>query len=98
MNIDRQSYLKQLDTKKHNGMIKIITGLRRSGKSYLLFKLFFEKLLSQGIDEKHIIRIQLDDLENIKLRDKIALFNNIKAKIIDNKSHEKAEVKFNQRC
>ena len=87
MNINRQSYLKQLDAKKHNGMIKIITGLRRSGKSYLLFRLFYEKLLSQGIDESHIIRIQLDDLEYIDLRDKIALFKNIKAKIIDSKMY-----------
>ena len=83
MIINRQSYLKQLDSKKHNGMIKIITGLRRSGKSYLLFNLFYERLLSQGIDNSHIIRIQLDDLENIALREKIALYNNIKTKITD---------------
>ncbi|MGN0727996.1 ATP-binding protein [Treponema sp.] len=87
MIIERQSYLNQLDSKKHNGMIKIITGLRRSGKSYLLFNLFYEKLLSQGIDDNHIIRIQLDDLENITLREKLSLYNSIKAKIIDNQMY-----------
>ena len=64
-------------------MIKIITGLRRCGKSYLLFKLFYEKLISQGISESHIIKIPLDDLEYAELRDKISLYKYIKSKIID---------------
>lgn len=87
MNIPRESYLQRLDAKKHNGMIKIITGLRRSGKSYLLFNLFYEKLLSQGVDNKHIIRVQLDDLDNMELREKTALYAFIKSKITDAGMH-----------
>ena len=87
MNIPRDSYLQRLEAKKHNGMIKIVTGLRRSGKSYLLFNLFYERLLSQGVDENHIIRVQLDDLDNIDLREKTALYAFIKSKIADLAMH-----------
>ena len=66
-------------------MIKIITGLRRCGKSYLLFKLFYEKLISQGVSESHIIKIPLDDLEYAELRDKISLYKFIKSKITEKK-------------
>ena len=64
-------------------MIKIITGLRRCGKSYLLFNLFYEKLISQGIPKSHIIKIPLDDLEYSELREKISLYKFIKSKIKD---------------
>ena len=84
MNIPRDLYLQRLEAKKHNGMIKIITGLRRSGKSYLLFNLFYEKLLSQGVDNKHIIRVQLDDLDNME---KTALYAFIRSKITDAGMH-----------
>ena len=87
MNIPRESYLQRLEAKKHNGMIKIVTGLRRSGKSYLLFNLFYERLLLQGVDENHIIRVQLDDLDNIDLREKTALYTFIKSKIADPAMH-----------
>lgn len=83
MKIKRDYYLQQLVSKKQNGMIKIVTGLRRSGKSYLLFRLFYEELKNQGVDENHIIKIPLDDLEYYEYRDKISLYKYIKAKIID---------------
>lgn len=83
MKIKRDYYLQQLVSKKQNGMIKIVTGLRRSGKSYLLFRLFYEELKKQGVDENHIIKIPLDDLEYYEYRDKISLYKYIKSKIID---------------
>lgn len=83
MIFSRDIYIKQLTQKKQNGMIKIVTGLRRCGKSYLLFKLFYEKLISQGVSESHVIKIPLDDLEYAELRDKISLYKFIKSKITD---------------
>ena len=67
----REAYLSQLAQKKQNGMIKIITGLRRCGKSYLLFKLFYDKLVAEGVPKSHIVKIPLDDLEYAELRDKM---------------------------
>jgi len=58
-----------LVSRKHNGLIKIITGMRRCGKSFLLFKLFKEHLIAEGVPESHIIRIELDDRRNKSLRD-----------------------------
>lgn len=69
MEIKRNRYLNTLISKKHNGLIKVITGMRRCGKSYLLFTLFKEHLLSDGIDEDHIIEIAFDAFENKKYRD-----------------------------
>lgn len=60
VNIARDKYLRDLINRMNNGMIKVVTGIRRSGKSYLLFKLFYEYLLSQGVLESHIIKIELD--------------------------------------
>ena len=80
----RDSYINQLIQKKQNGMIKIVTGLRRCGKSFLLFKLFYEKLISDGTPDSHIIKIPLDDLEYSELREKISLYKFIKSKITDN--------------
>lgn len=74
MVIKRNSYLGQLIAGKHNGLIKIVTGMRRSGKSYLLFKLFYEHLKEQGVPEDHIIRIDLEDRRNFPLRDQINSF------------------------
>ncbi|MBO7348376.1 MAG: ATP-binding protein [Spirochaetales bacterium] len=67
--IDRPIYMKKLISKMDNGMIKVITGVRRCGKSFLLFNLFYNYLLEQGIPEECIIRIALDDLENEDLLD-----------------------------
>ena len=64
MEIKRDRYLNMLISKEHNGLIKVITGMRRCGKSYLLFTLFKEHLLSEGVDEDHIIEIAFDAFEN----------------------------------
>ena len=83
MRIQRQSYLNRLIHKKGNGLIKIVTGIRRCGKSYLLFNLFHEHLLDEGVDESHIIEIALDDRENMKLRDPDHMLEYVKSRITD---------------
>ena len=62
--MNRDLYMQQLVSKMHNGLIKVITGIRRSGKTYLLFNLFYEHLLESGIKKDHIISIALDDWAN----------------------------------
>ena len=69
MIIERKYYLDKLIKKKNNGRIKIITGIRRCGKSYLLFQLYKNYLLQNKITEKQIIEITLDDIENVRYRD-----------------------------
>ena len=64
----REQYLNKIISKKDNGRIKIITGLRRSGKSVLLFQLYRDWLISEGIHEDHIIALALDIWENAKYR------------------------------
>ena len=64
MVIKRDRYIEKLINKKDNGMIKIITGVRRCGKSFLLFNLYYQKLLSIGIEEENIITISLEKKEN----------------------------------
>lgn len=81
--IQRQFYLQQLIDGKQNGLIKIITGIRRCGKSYLLFKLFTQYLLSSGVQDDHIIRIALDDIESKELRDPLLLYKHIKGRMAD---------------
>ncbi len=83
MDIKRQQYLGQLIASQRNGLIKIITGIRRCGKSYLLFKLFHEYLNSQGISDDHIIEVALDDRTNKELRDPDNLLKYIKEQITD---------------
>lgn len=83
MDIKRQQYLDQLIASQRNGLIKIITGIRRCGKSYLLFKLFHEYLNSQGISDDHIIEVALDDRTNKELRDPDNLLKYIKEQITD---------------
>jgi uncharacterized protein len=84
MKIKRDYYLNQLISGHKNGLIKIVTGIRRCGKSYLLFTLFHEYLNTQGVDENHIIEIALDDRKNIALRDPDAILNHIRKRIVDN--------------
>ena len=81
--ITRDFYLQQLVNGKQNGLIKIITGIRRCGKSYLLFKLFKQHLLQNGIDDQHIIQVALDDIENSELREPLALYRHIKSRMTD---------------
>ena len=83
MQIQRDFYLHQLIDGKQNGLIKIITGIRRCGKSYLLFTLFYQYLKNSGVTENHIIKIALDDIESADLRDPLALYKYIKAKMVD---------------
>ena len=61
MKIERNNYLNKIIERKQNGMIKVITGVRRCGKSYLLFELYYEYLISQGIEDSKIIKISLDN-------------------------------------
>jgi len=83
MRIKRELYLNQLIAGRKNGLIKIITGIRRCGKSYLLFTLFHEYLVSQGVDENHIIEIALDDRMNVSLRDPDVILHYIREQIVD---------------
>ena len=78
MEISRDSYLEQLKQRKNNGMIKIITGIRRCGKSFLLFVLYKKYLLESGVDQDHIIEIALDGIENEELRDPKKCYRYIK--------------------
>ena len=70
MNINRDYYLNKLIRHKHNGFIKIISGIRRCGKSYMLFELFKNHLLKQGVSDSHIIKIQLDNRKHQKYQTK----------------------------
>lgn len=81
--IERNIYLERLVDSIGNGMIKIVTGVRRSGKSFLLFRLFAEWLQSQGIDDAHIIKVNLEDRLNKQLRDPDVLLNHIYSHILD---------------
>ena len=81
--IERNIYLNRLIDSIGNGMIKIVTGVRRSGKSFLLFRLFAEWLQSQGIDDAHIIKVNLEDRLNKPLRDPDVLLNHIYSHILD---------------
>ena len=83
MEIKRDIYLKKIINRMHNGMIKVITGIRRSGKSYLLFTIFKNYLKSEGVAEDHMIAIELDMLENKKYRDPYVILDYIKGKITD---------------
>lgn len=78
MEVQRNVYLQQLIERKDNGMIKVITGIRRCGKSYLLFTIFKRYLLENGVGKDHIIEIVLDGIENEELRDPKECFRYIK--------------------
>lgn len=84
MEIKRGVYLDKLIRKKKNGLIKVVTGVRRCGKSYLLFRLFHDHLLGSGVPEDHIIEIALDDRSNKALRDPDAMLMFIKENVRDN--------------
>lgn len=87
VNIARDKYLRDLINRMNNGMIKVVAGIRRSGKSYLLFKLFYEYLLSQGVLESHIIKIELDQRKNRIYRDPDVILDYIETLIEDDKQY-----------
>ena len=83
MEIRRDIYLNKLISKKHNGLIKVVTGMRRCGKSYLLFNLFKEHLIEEGIGKDHIIEIAFDSFENKKYRDPEVLYPYLMERLAD---------------
>lgn len=85
--VDRKDYIDWLLRKRGNGLIKIITGVRRCGKSYLLFKLFRRKLIESGVDEDHIIALALDDFSNKKYHNPEELYNYVKNRIKDEEKY-----------
>lgn len=87
MEIKRDIYLNKLIRKKGNGLVKIITGIRRCGKSYLLFNLFRNHLVSDGVSLDHIIAVQLDDRSNKDLRDPDAMLSFVKNRIVDSNEY-----------
>lgn len=87
MEIERNTYLQQLILRKDNGMIKVITGIRRCGKSFLLFNIFKKYLINNGVDGDHIIEIALDGIENEELRNPKTCYQYIKAAMKDNEHY-----------
>ena len=81
--IERQKYLDELISLKENGMIKVITGMRRCGKSYLLFEIFSSYLESSGVKEDHIIKIDLEDYKNKLLRNPDNIYEYVESRIVD---------------
>ncbi len=84
MNIARPIYLQKLIDRKQNGMIKVITGMRRCGKSFLLFSIFREHLKQSGVDDGHIIAVDLEDRRNKELRNPDTLLDFIDKKMSGN--------------
>ena len=87
MEVKRETYLQQLIQRKDNGMIKVITGIRRCGKSFLLFHIYKRYLMKNGVDAEHIIEIALDGIENEELRDPKVCFRYIKDSMKDQKKY-----------
>ncbi len=85
--IKRDLYLSKLIRREKNGLIKIVTGIRRCGKSFLLFNLFHSYLKEKGIEDSHIIEIALDDRSNKELRDPDRMLEFVKSKITDEKTY-----------
>lgn len=85
--INRMQYLNKLIKKEHNGLIKVITGIRRCGKSYLLFNIFYNYLISQGVKDDHIICLALDEAKNIKYRSPLFLDEYIQNNIKDDNQY-----------
>lgn len=81
MRINREIYLQALIDRMHNGMIKVITGIRRCGKSYLLFEIFKDYLKTTGVDDSHIIAIELDKRQNMKYHDPDVILEFIESQV-----------------
>ena len=87
MEIKRDYYLNKLIAKQHNGLIKVVTGMRRCGKSYLLFNLFKDYLIENNVASDHIIEVAFDSFENIKYCDPEVLYPFIKEQIVDKEQY-----------
>lgn len=87
MEIKRDFYLQKLLNRRHNGMIKVVTGMRRCGKSYLLFNLFTKALEQEGVTIDHIIQVNLEDRHNQALRDPDKLLHYIDSKLVDSQMY-----------
>jgi len=87
MIIKRDMYLNRLISRKHNGLIKVVTGVRRCGKSYLLFNLFKEHLLSESVEQSHIIEIAFDAFENKRFQDPYVLMPYLQEQIKDSEQY-----------
>lgn len=85
--INRDFYLKQLINSKHNRLIKVITGIRRCGKSYLLDPLFTKHLIESGISKRHIIKMNLDEIRNKQYLDPVKLDEYLRSQILDSDMH-----------
>ncbi len=85
--IKRDNYLNRLIDKKENGLIKVITGVRRCGKSYLLFNLFYDYLIESGVKEEQIITVALDDDTNIQYRDPDELSKYVRSRVVSKDMH-----------
>ena len=85
--VDRIDYIDWLFRKRDNGLIKIVTGVRRCGKSYLLFKLFRRKLIESGVADNRIIALALDDFSNRKYLNPEELYNYVKSRITDDEKY-----------
>ena len=85
--INRDIYLNKLVNRINNGMIKVVNGIIRCGKSYLLFEIFYNYLIKNGVAKSHIITLQLDDRINIKYRNPDILCSFIKGKMIDDEMY-----------
>ena len=81
--IERKQYLNELLSARGNQLIKVITGIRRCGKSYLLDPIFKQYLIREGVKEDHIIKLDLDFIENIQYRDPMELYNYVMSKVRD---------------
>ncbi len=87
MEFKRERYLQQLVNGMESPLIKVITGIRRAGKSYLLFTIFDRYLKESGVPKDHIIKIALDDMANASLREKTALYQYIKSRLVDEEKY-----------
>lgn len=85
--IERKKYLNELISLQHNGMIKVITGMRRCGKSYMLFEIFTAFLNGNGIASDHIIKVNLEDYKNRDMRNPDNLYAYVESRIIDDKMY-----------
>lgn len=86
-NIERKKYLDELVSLQNNGMIKVITGMRRCGKSYLLFEIFTSYLENNGIAPDHIVKVDLEDYKNRAMRNPDNLYAYVENRIIDDKMY-----------